>query len=54
MSKLIDELEYALEDVIRDREYCYSSREQAREWITKDFAKWIIDKFNHESYLKGG
>jgi hypothetical protein len=50
MSKLINELELKLEDVIYDREHHYSSVEQAREWITRDFAEWIVKKFEEETY----
>jgi len=50
MSKLSDELALQLEDVIRERTDRYSSREQAREWITIDFAEWLVTKFAKERY----
>ena len=50
MSNLIDELEFQLEYVISDREEHYSSRKQAKEWITQDFAEWLVKKFAEEKF----
>ena len=49
MSKLTDELEFQLERVIEEREHHYSDTKQAREWITQDFAEWLVKKFQEET-----
>jgi hypothetical protein len=50
MSILTDEIEYALEQVVSNREYYYSSRKSAKKWIIQDFADWLVKKFEEERY----
>jgi hypothetical protein len=50
MSKLINELELALDRLIEDRTEHYSNRQNAEDWITQDFAEWLVKKFEEEKY----
>jgi hypothetical protein len=50
MSQLSDELELQLEKIIEEHEEHYSSSESARQWITQDFAEWLVKKFEKEVY----
>lgn len=50
MSNLTDELELQLEKAIEDRVTYYTSKENARKWVTIDFAEWLVNKFVEEKY----
>jgi hypothetical protein len=54
MSNLSDELELALEQVVEERikygHYGRMHKSTVREYITQDFAEWLVKKFEEEKY----
>ena len=56
MSLLTDELEIALERLVEERiEYGHYGRmhkSKVREYVTQDFAEWLVNKFVEEKYGK--